>query len=125
MSDDKRINLTQFEKITHEIHSFNVIINGEETTEYQRSDLWDAWILNEQRAAVGKALAVFTMDMQNPVCLIEGYETAEEGLANAKAIAHVPKMIAELKECYEKIDRMGLALENAVCEINELKNMNN
>jgi hypothetical protein len=123
MSNEKRrIDLTQFEKITHDILSFTVMINGEETTEYQRSDLWDTWILNEQQAAEGKALAVFTMDLQNPVCLIEGYETAEEGLANAKAIAHLPKIIAELKECYEKIDRMGLALENAVCEIDELKN---
>ena len=99
---NERIDLTQFEGISN--------------------DLWDTWILNEQQAYEGNTLIVFTMDMQNPVCLIEGYETAEEGMANAKAIAHVPKMIAELKRMYEKIDRMELAIENAVCEIDELKN---
>ena len=83
-----RIDLTQFTEISNDSHSF----------------LWDTWILNEQQAAEGKALAVFTMDMQNPVCLIEGYETAEEAMANAKAIAYVPKMIAELKRCYKELD---------------------
>ena len=119
---NKRLDLSKFEKITHEIHSVNVIVNGEETTEYQRSDLWDTWILNEQQAAEGKDLHVFTMDMQNPVCSINGYETAEEGMANANAIANVPKLIAELKKCYGEIDRMRLVIENLVCEIDELKN---
>ena len=120
---NKRIDLTQFDAMSSDTIAYKASVNGEEPMMTQKEAFWDTWVLNEQQAAEGKALAVFTMDMQKHVCLIEGYDTAEEGLANANAIAKLPKLIAELRRCYELLDAaeetyetIGICLYCDACE---------
>jgi len=91
MSKDTRINLTQFEGIT--------------------KGKWQ-WFTGDGK----KGLALFPSVEENDDILLWDESdplAANQYTANADAIAAVPDLIAELKRCYERIDKANEAMLNA------------
>jgi len=91
MSKDTRIDLTQFEGIT--------------------KGKWQ-WFTGDGK----KGLALFPSVEENDDILLWDESdplAANQYTANADAIAAVPDLIAELKRCYERIDKANEAMLNA------------
>lgn len=114
---NERIDLTQFEGMTKQSLALRGVIYvgdgasvecGLDDPRCQTIDIGNVARMNEDR-----------LGYVRPAYAEEQWSKT---LATARLFSEAPDLIAELKECYERIDRMGLALENAVCEIDELKN---
>ena len=96
-SENERIDLTQFEGIMNIEWLFDeqLFVGEQKRWRFDISEYTDIELMSEKE-----------------------YEEWEDGLESVwdsltSGVAHLPKLIAELKRCYEKIDKMNEAILSA------------
>ena len=108
---ENRIDLTQFEGMTKGSWKHRDMSNEKQTE-------WDLWSYDENGdPQVWLAQLGYYHDGAH-----SDAQDWDRLHATWRAMSATPDLIAELKRSYEEIDRMRLAIENAVCELDELKN---